>query len=311
MIKAERLGHLYGEHRALVDVSFEIERGAIVGLVGPNGAGKSTTMKIVTGYMAPTFGKAFVADIDVVEDRLGAQRRLGYLPESAPLYRDMTVRDYLVYMAKLRGVEADAREARLGFVVDACSLESVFKRPIGQLSKGFRQRVGLAQAMVHDPDLLVLDEPTSGLDPNQILEIRKLVRRLGEQKTVVLSTHVLSEVEAMCSRAIMIVGGRVHADEKLDARAAATSALVALLNAPGDAREKLGRVGGVTGVDAVATEAGRAAWRVHTDGRGGVLEEIGRLAAESRWTLAELSPEKRDLEAIFRALDARRPEMAR
>jgi ABC-2 type transport system ATP-binding protein len=311
MIKVEQLGHLYGEHRALVDVSFEIERGTIVGLVGPNGAGKSTTMKIVTGYMAPTFGRAFVAGIDVVEDRLAAQQKLGYLPESAPLYRDMVVRDYLTYMAKLRGVAAGDLKARLGFVAGACSLETVWGRPIGQLSKGFRQRVGLAQAMVHDPDLLILDEPTSGLDPNQILEIRDLVRELGRKKTVVLSTHVLSEVEAMCSRAIMIVGGRVHADERLDAAAVATSIKVGLLNAPGDAAERLGRLAGVKSVDSLAGGAGRAAYRLHVDGRSDLLDEVGRLAAELRWTLSELVPEKRDLEEIFRSLDARRPEAAR
>jgi ABC-2 type transport system ATP-binding protein len=311
MIKAEQLGHLYGEHRALVDVSFEIERGTIVGLVGPNGAGKSTTMKILTGYMAPTYGRAFVGGIDVVEDRLGAQRLLGYLPESAPLYRDLTVRDYLVYMAQLRGVEGARLKERLAYVVDACSLESVFNRPINQLSKGYRQRTGLAQAMIHDPDLLVLDEPTSGLDPNQILEIRDLVRELGKKKTVVLSTHILSEVEAMCSRAIMIVGGRVHADERLDVRSTATSVLVAVLNAPGDAREKLGRVGGVRTVDALPADAGRASFRLHVDGRAGVLDEVGRLAADQRWTLGELTPEKRDLEDIFRALQATKTEAAR
>ena len=311
MIKVEQLGHLYGEHRALVDVSFEIERGTIVGLVGPNGAGKSTTMKIVTGYMAPSFGRAFVGGVDVVEHRMEAQAKLGYLPESAPLYKDMTARDYLTYMAKLRGVESKDLSRRLDFVVKACTLQSVYHRPIGQLSKGFRQRVGLAQSMVHDPDLLVLDEPTSGLDPNQILEIRDLIRELGEKKTVVLSTHVLSEVEAMCSRAIMIVGGRVHADERLNAASAASSVRVALLNAPGDAGEKLGKVVGVTSVEPVVATAGRAAYRLHVDGRASVLDDVGRLAAESRWTVAELTPEKRDLEDIFRALDARRTEAAR
>jgi ABC-2 type transport system ATP-binding protein len=311
MIQAQNLGHFYGEHRALVDVSFEIERGTIVGLVGPNGAGKSTTMKIVTGYMAPTYGTVRIAGVDVVENRLEAQARLGYLPESAPLYRDMTVREYLEYMARLRGVAAGDLASRLAYAIGACSLESVARRPIGELSKGYRQRVGLAQAMVHDPDLLVLDEPTSGLDPNQILEIRDLVRALGEKKTVVLSTHILSEVEAMCSRAIMIVGGRVHADEKLDARATATSILVAILNAPGDAREALSKVPGVKSTDVLGADSGRSKFRLHVDGRASVLDDVGRLAAERRYTLAELTPEKRDLEDIFRALESKTPEAVR
>jgi ABC-2 type transport system ATP-binding protein len=189
MIQAQNLGHFYGEHRALVDVSFEIERGTIVGLVGPNGAGKSTTMKIVTGYMAPTYGTVRIAGVDVVENRLEAQARLGYLPESAPLYRDMTVREYLEYMARLRGVAAGDLASRLAYAIGACSLESVARRPIGELSKGYRQRVGLAQAMVHDPDLLVLDEPTSGLDPNQILEIRDLVRALERSLIGAVDAH--------------------------------------------------------------------------------------------------------------------------
>ncbi|HYC78431.1 MAG TPA: AAA family ATPase, partial [Planctomycetota bacterium] len=204
----------------------------------------------------------------------------------------------------------DDRKARLAAVVDACSLESAYNRPIGHLSKGFRQRVGLAQAMIHDPDLLVLDEPTSGLDPNQIREIRELIRTLGERKTVVLSTHVLSEVEAMCSRAIMIVGGKVHADERLDRLAAVTSVAVEILDPPADAGRRLGALPGVSAVDAQPSAPGRARYRLHVAGAR-AAEDVARLAAEARWTVVELTPERRDLEDIFRALDAEKAEAVR
>jgi ABC-2 type transport system ATP-binding protein len=305
-IQAIGLGHFYGQFQALADVSFEIEQGSVVGLVGPNGAGKSTTMKILTGCLVPSVGTATIAGHDIVTDRLAAQKHLGYLPENAPLYRDMLVQDYLVFMAKLRSMPAGERMKRVGAVVDSCGLESVLTKPIAHLSKGFRQRVGLAQAMVHDPAILILDEPTSGLDPNQILEIRELIRGLGEKKTVVLSTHILSEVEAICSRAIVIVSGRVHADEDLAHFGAIHAALVGLASAPADVHERLRALPGVSGVEVVSTEPGRVRLRVLVDGRGNILDQIGRLAAESRWTVVELMPERRDLEDIFRKLQPER-----
>ncbi len=301
-IKADRLGHRYGTFQALVDVSFEIEQGTIVGLVGPNGAGKSTTMKILTGYLVPTSGAASVAGQDIVESRIQAQRHIGYLPESAPLYRDMLVQDYLMYMAKLRHVAPGDRLRRIGAVVDACSLTSVLTKPIGHLSKGFRQRTGLAQAMVHDPEILILDEPTSGLDPNQILEIRDLVRALGQKKTVVLSTHILSEVEAMCSRAIMIVGGRVHADEHLGDSGVDRVATVALAGAPADAGSRLRSLADVESVEALPGTPDRSRFRVTGRGKPGLLDSVGRLASESKWTVVELTAQRRDLEHIFREL---------
>lgn len=311
-IKANGLGHFYGPFQALADVSFEIEPGSVVGLVGPNGAGKSTTMKILTGCLVPTQGTATVGGHDIVSDRIAAQRLLGYLPESAPLYRDMLVQDYLVFMAKLRSVPAGERPRRVGAVVDACDLSTVLTKPIAHLSKGFRQRVGLAQAMVHDPAIMILDEPTSGLDPNQILEIRELIRGLGESKTVVLSTHILSEVEAMCSRAIVIVSGRVHADENLAQFGAVNSALVTLAQAPMDARERIRALPGVTAVEPVAGDSGRTRLRISGDGTTRILDVVGRFAAEAHWTLVELTPERRDLEDIFRRLqgDRERPAPA-
>jgi ABC-2 type transport system ATP-binding protein len=306
-IQAKGLGHFYGQFQALADVTFSIEQGTVVGLVGPNGAGKSTTMKILTGCLVPTLGTATIGGHDIVDDRLAAQRHLGYLPENAPLYRDMLVQEYLVFMAKLRSIAAPDRLKRVAYVVDACDLESVLTKPIGHLSKGFRQRVGLAQAMVHDPAILILDEPTAGLDPNQILEIRDLIRGLGEKKTVMLSTHILSEVEAICSRAIVIVSGRVHADEDLAHIGAINSAIVTFAQAPGDVRERLLALPGVAGVEALPHDGGRPRYRVLGDGKVKILDQVGRLASEARWTLVELTPERRDLEDIFRKLQTRHP----
>jgi ABC-2 type transport system ATP-binding protein len=310
-IKANGLGHFYGAFQALADVSFEIEQGTVVGLVGPNGAGKSTTMKILTGCLVPTIGSATIGGHDVVDDRLAAQRHLGYLPENAPLYRDMLVQDYLLFMAELRSVAAKDRLRRVGAVVSACDLGSVLTKPIGHLSKGFRQRVGLAQALVHDPDIIILDEPTAGLDPNQILEIRELIRGLGQKKTVVLSTHILSEVEAICSRAIVIVSGRVFADEDLAHISAVNSALVTLAQPASDARTRMLQLPGVTEVLELPGDAGRPRFRVQGDGRTKILDHVGRLASDARWTLVELTPERRDLEDIFRGLANRRGEPAK
>ena len=302
MISAHNLCQVYGEYTALDDVSFEIPRGQIVGLVGPNGAGKTTTMKILTGYLAPTEGRASVGGHDVVTDRLAAQRLIGYLPESAPLYRDMLVQDYLLYVARLRGVTARDLRRQLSIAVRACSLEEVLNRPVAHLSKGFRQRVGLAQAMIHDPKVLVLDEPTSGLDPNQILEIREVIRRMGEEKTVILSTHILPEVEATCDRAIIIVSGKVHRDQPLEEFRRGRSVLVRFLGSATGAGEQLAHVGGVEKVTEVAPIAGNPGFRLDSDAREGILAEIGTLAASQGWTLAELTREHHDLEDVFRAL---------
>lgn len=303
-LQAEHLGHLYGDHRALVDVSFDIEQGSVVGLVGPNGAGKSTTMKILTGFLVPSFGSAKVAGIDIVADRLAAQRHVGYLPESAPLYKDMVVQEYLDYMARLKGVAAADRRTRLGFVVSACSLRDVLTKPIHALSKGYRQRVGLAQAMVHDPSILILDEPTSGLDPNQILEIRDVIRDLGRSKTVVLSTHVLSEVEAMCGRAIVIVGGAVHADVPVGG--AQGEAEVVVLDAPDGLGDALARIPGVKTVKA-ARNGATSTFRLATGGDArAVLEPVGRLCADKRCVVTALGTAHTDLEEIFRKLQGAR-----
>lgn len=212
MIAAEGLTKYYGKFIAAENVTFSVPKGQVVAFLGPNGAGKSTTMKMLTGFLSPTRGKARIAGHDVYSDRLEAARVLGYLPENGPLYAEMTPKGFLRYCAQLRGMASDKIAERLEYVVSRCSLASVWEKPIGKLSKGFRQRVGMAQAILHDPQVLILDEPTSGLDPNQTHQARELILSLAESKTILLSTHILAEVQAMCSRVILINNGRVVVD---------------------------------------------------------------------------------------------------
>jgi ABC-2 type transport system ATP-binding protein len=208
MIEAEGLSKFYGPFAAARDVSFKVYEGELVAFLGPNGAGKSTTMKMLTGYIAPSEGSARIAGHDMFGDRIAGSRRLGYLPENGPLYPEMTPQAFLEFFADARGLSADRRRQRIEAVIEICDLSSVRHKSIGKLSKGFKQRVGMAQALLHEPDVLILDEPTAGLDPNQIREVRRTMRRLGETKTILLSTHILQEVEAMATRVIMINEGR-------------------------------------------------------------------------------------------------------
>lgn len=212
MIEAQGLSKFYGDFAATQDVSFSIAKNEVVAFLGPNGAGKSTTMKMLTGFLAPTHGKAFVGGFDVNEDRLSAATRLGYLPENGPLYNEMTPHSLLIYFARARGLSGKKLLERLEYVVEQCALKTVWEKPIGKLSKGYRQRVGMAQAILHDPDILILDEPTSGLDPNQTHQARELIRTLGQTKTILLSTHILTEVQAVCSRVLMINAGKLILD---------------------------------------------------------------------------------------------------
>lgn len=212
MIEARGLTRYYGPFVAIEDVSFRVAPGEVVAFLGPNGAGKSTTMKILTGYLAPTRGEARVAGFDVATDRIRASERLGYLPENGPLYPEMTPRELLRFMGEARGMPRELLASRLEAVTDLCALESVLDKPVRKLSKGYRQRVGMAHVLLHEPDVLIMDEPTSGLDPNQILQVRETIRRLGETKTILLSTHILQEVDAVADRALLIHQGRLVFD---------------------------------------------------------------------------------------------------
>ncbi len=217
MIQAQGLCKFYGPFAAIKDVTFSVPRCQVCAFLGPNGAGKSTTMKLLTGFLAPTRGEVKIAGFDMSEDRIEASEHIGYLPENGPLYDEMTPRGALKYLAGARGLTSRKRRERMEFVAEKCNLQEVWNKPISKLSRGFRQRVGMAQALLHDPDVLILDEPTSGLDPNQLVGIRELIRDLGESKTVLLSTHVLQEVEMLCSRVILIDEGQLVFDDDISA----------------------------------------------------------------------------------------------
>ncbi len=217
MIEAVGLSKYYGHFAACEDVTFQVAQGQVVAFLGPNGAGKSTTMKLLTGYLSPSAGVSRIAGHDMHSDRLAGAKRLGYLPENGPLYPHMTAREYLAFVADARGVRGSYRRKRIEEVIDQCDLGEVIGKPIGKLSKGYRQRVGMASALLHEPDVLILDEPTAGLDPNQIAEVRDNIRELGKSKTILLSTHILQEVQAMCNRIVFISQGRVVFDGTPDA----------------------------------------------------------------------------------------------
>ena len=304
-IATENLSKSYGRIHALSGVSFRIEPGEVIGLLGPNGAGKTTLMKILTGYLEPDAGDVRIRGIDVLADPLAAQRRIGYLPESAPLYGEMLVQEYLEMMAAMRGVPADRRRARMREVIRACGLADRVVQPIATLSKGYRQRVGLAQAIIHEPDILILDEPTTGLDPAQIAEIRELIRQLAKKSTVLLSTHILSEVEATCERVLVIMQGELRADAKLAELRSANAAIVAIDASADGVADLLRKVDGVTAVENTGEAAGFARWRVTSSAATDVCPALFDALRATSWKLGELRPEPKTLERVFRDLAAR------
>lgn len=306
MIKADRLTMHYGPVVALKDVSFEVKRGEVVGLLGPNGAGKSTAMKILTTYLYPTHGTAKVGGFDVLENPLDVRKIIGYLPEILPLYMDMEVRDYLDFVARARGLSGANLKERTDVVLEECGLRTMYRRLIRELSKGFKQRTGLAQALIHDPDIIVLDEPTSGLDPHQIVEVRQLVRKLAESKTVILSTHILQEVEATADRIVIINQGRIVGEGSLDELrhraldSERTSVSVAGVRA--DIERLLSGLGGAQQVEFVGEDDGCVSFLVMSKQGVPVWEEINRLAREKNWTMRELCAKPLSLEETFLTL---------
>ena len=301
LIEVRSLTKNYGAVRALNGISFSVERGEIIGLLGPNGAGKTTTMKILTGFLQPTEGTAVVAGHDVVEAPLAVQAVLGYLPENAPLYLDMAVQEYLLMMAELRGLQGAKLKSLFSEAVYATGLDKHLTKPIGSLSKGYRQRVCLTQAILHKPEVLILDEPTNGLDPTQILEIRGLIQRLAEHATVIVSTHILSEVEATCHRAIIIMEGQIRADSRLDELTHTTAAVVSV-NRDADVESALSAVTGVKSVKRDPGGDGFVRYRVTGDKDLDLCPLIFDVAKDRSWRLAELRPETRTLESVFREL---------
>jgi len=302
MIEVRNLTKVYPGAVAVDDVSFTVSKGEIVGFLGPNGAGKSTTMKILTCFIPPTSGAATVAGFDVVRQSLEVRRRVGYLPENNPLYPEMRAEEYLGFRATLHGLRGAGRSAAVGRAIEKCRLGDVRHRIVGQLSKGFRQRLGLADAIVHDPEIVILDEPTIGLDPNQVRHVREVIRELGQERTVILSTHVLSEVEKMCGRVLIINRGRLVADgtpgEIINRLTATGRIRLDLRGAPAGAREALQRIPGVQGV----VENVRGNDRTYLiDAKDGapIQPEIFRRVAEARWDVLELAPERVSLEDAF------------
>jgi ABC-2 type transport system ATP-binding protein len=293
-IEATELSKSYGRIHALSAVAFRVSPGEVIGLLGPNGAGKTTLMKILTGYLEPDTGGVKIHGIDVVRDPIAAQRKVGYLPESAPLYGEMIVQDYLAMMAEMRGVPAERRRARIIEVVRATGLVDRVVQPIHTLSKGYRQRVGLAQAIIHEPELLILDEPTTGLDPTQIVEIRDLIKRLAAKTTVLLSTHILSEVEATCERVLVIMQGKLRADSKLAELRGTNAAVVAIDKDAIGVRELLEKLGPVQELGA---DGDFVRWRV--EAHAPALFDVLRATT---WKVGELRPDPKTLERVFRDL---------
>jgi ABC-2 type transport system ATP-binding protein len=303
VIEVQHLSKRYGRVTAVDDVSFRVERGEILGFLGPNGAGKTTTMRILTGYMPASSGKAVVDGFDVFDQPLEAKRRTGYLPETPPLYPDMTVREYLGFVSQIKGVPSGERRARVDRVMERTRVADMAERACGKLSKGYRQRVGLAQALIHNPDVLILDEPTAGLDPKQIIETRELIKELGGDHTIILSTHILPEVSQTCGRVVIINRGRVVAidtPENLTRRLSGSETMYLQVDGAGEAGEAaLQKVPGVTRVVEVDRLESVAGYEVEAEPGRDIRRDLARAVVSGGWGLLELRPVRLSLEEIF------------
>jgi len=306
MIEVCDLKKNYGEVQALAGVTFSVHSGEIIGLLGPNGAGKTTLMKVLTGFLQPSDGTAAVGGFDVLGETEKVQKMIGYLPENAPLYPELTVQGHLRMMAELRAIDKEVQPAYLSDAIRAVGLEDRLTRPVGTLSKGYRQRVGLAQAILHKPKILILDEPTNGLDPTQIVEVRKLIRKLARHSTVMISTHILSEVEATCNRALIIMQGKMMADAKLADLAATANADVTLANVGSEdtVKKELESIADVRSVSVLDQVGDRTTFRVHAATSTDLCPVIYDLARRQDWRLTELKRDIRTLEAVFNELTA-------
>jgi len=306
VIEVQHLTKRYGRVTAVDDVSFRVERGEILGFLGPNGAGKTTTMRILTGYMPATDGKAIVAGFDVFDQPIEAKRRTGYLPETPPLYPDMSVQEYLEFVAKIKGVPSNERASRIKQVMQRTRIDDMAGRQCAKLSKGYRQRVGLAQAILHNPDVLILDEPTAGLDPKQIIETRQLIKELAGDHTIILSTHILPEVSQTCQRVVIINKGRVVAvdtPDNLTARLRGSETLYVQVDAGGaDAAGVLGHIPGVTRVVESERRNGMVGYEVDSETGRDVRRDLARSVVSNGWGLLELRPMRMSLEEIFLSL---------
>lgn len=297
-IKVEGLTKVYGEQYAVDNISFEIPKGQIVGFLGPNGAGKSTTMKILTCYLPQTSGKAIVGGVNTLEDPMGVKRKVGYLPESNPLYYDMYVKEYLTFMADL--FKLKNKKVKVADMIESVGLTKEQNKKIGALSKGYKQRVGLAQAMIHDPEVLILDEPTSGLDPNQLVDIRNLIKNFGKERTVMLSTHIMQEVEAICDRIIIIKNGKLVADDKTTEIAKSVEERN-FISVEFDQKVSLEKLRGLKGVSEV-NEIGENTYLIAYTGNDDMRVVVSRFAQQNELLVLELHREKEKLEEVFKKL---------
>ena len=299
MINVSSVTKCYGKLLAIDNISFQVERGEILGFLGPNGAGKTTTMRIITGYTPPTEGEVQVGGFDVVEDPISAKKQIGYLPENPPLYNEMTVRGYLDFVADLKNVPGKIKPDRISFVMEKCGVEDVRNRLIGNLSKGYRQRIGIAQALVNDPAVLILDEPTIGLDPKQIMEIRDLIKGLAGERTIILSTHILPEVNMICTRVIIIHKGRIALEQSVDRITGdlhASKILILKINRSDDnVKERILGLPHVSGV----SEISHGEFRLTCEESHDVRELVAKTVVENGWGLLELRPFSQSLEEIF------------
>jgi ABC-2 type transport system ATP-binding protein len=309
VIEVQHLTKRYGRVTAVDDVSFKVERGEILGFLGPNGAGKTTTMRILTGYMPATDGKALVAGFDVFEQPIEAKRRTGYLPETPPLYPDMSVIEYLTFVAKIKDVAPAERIQRVKRVMERTRIADMANRQCGKLSKGYKQRVGLAQALIHNPDVLILDEPTAGLDPKQIIETRQLIKELAGDHTIVLSTHILPEVSQTCQRVVIINKGRVVAvdtPDNLTARLRGSATMYVQVDAAGAGTETaaaaLGRVPGVTRVNEADRRDSLVGFEIDSESGRDIRRDLAKTIVSNGWGLLELRPMRISLEEIFLSL---------
>ena len=317
VITVEHLSKAFGLKLAVNDLSFTVERGEVLGFLGPNGAGKSTTMRMVTGFIPPTAGKISVGGHDVLEDPIPAKRMIGYLPENAPGYADMTVQGFLRFAAELRGLHGEGRKRAVDRAVDLCFLENVLYQSIDTLSKGYKHRTCLAQALIHDPPILIMDEPTDGLDPNQKHEVRNLIKRMGENKAIIFSTHILEEVEAVCSRVIIIDRGKIVANgtpEELKARSDSAGAVHLRVKgmAAGTLQERLAQLRGAARAEILTERDGTVELRVYPDRsgtRGSLTRDVAELAAQQQWQVAEIHTEEGRLDEVFRSITL--PDTAR
>ncbi|OYW09748.1 MAG: MFS transporter [Acidobacteriia bacterium 12-62-4] len=310
MIKVEGISKRYPGHTAVDNISFEVEKGQIVGFLGPNGAGKTTTMRILTCFMPPTSGTANVAGYDVLENPLEVKRRIGYLPETPPLYPEMEVAEYLTFVGKLKGLSGDNLKKRVAEVSEKCNVADVSQKLVSKLSKGYKQRVGLAQAIIHNPDVLILDEPTSGLDPKQIHETRDLIKGLAGEHTIILSTHILPEVEQICERVVIISRGKLVATDTMESlknRMHGSAVIGVTVETPSESglvQEKLERVAGVSRVILKETLEGGFAFEVESLQGRRVQADLARAVVEAGWNLTELRPVSLSLEEVFLQLTA-------